>query len=90
MSHDPSEILVLSDWVYHIENGKIIAEGKAETFFENQNTILITGTVLKIAPNENGFTVFLKIQDSTMVVELSDEKGKALQIGDTIELGSSR
>lgn len=90
VSHDPTEIMILSDFVYHIENGKIIAEGKAETLFENQNTILTTGTVLEITPNENGFAVHLKIQDSTLVIELSDEKGKALQIGDTIELGPRR
>lgn len=89
VSHDPNEIIALSDWVYHIENGKIIGEGEAASFFKKELSALARGKIVKITPNTQGFLVTLDIQDKTLEVQLSKEKGKDLQVGDSIEIGQS-
>ncbi|MEL6974430.1 MAG: ATP-binding cassette domain-containing protein [Bacteroidota bacterium] len=89
VSHDPNEIMALSDWVYHIDYGKIIKEGKADKFFQIQGTTLVTGTVLKIESHKKGYNVLLEIQDKTLEIHLSEEKGKALKVGDIIEMGQN-
>lgn len=90
VSHDPNEIMALSDWVYHIENGKIVKEGKVDKFFQNQDDTLITGTVLKIESHDKGYNVVLEIQNKSLEIRLSEEKGKTLKVGDKIEMSQNK
>ncbi|MEM6895037.1 MAG: ATP-binding cassette domain-containing protein [Bacteroidota bacterium] len=90
VSHDPNEIMALSDWVYHIDNGKIVKEGKVDKFFQNQDDTLITGTVLKIESHDKGYNVALEIQNTSLEIHLSEEKGKTLKVGDKIEMSQNK
>ena len=87
ISHDVGEIVKLSDYVYHLEAGKVIAQGKPETLFTGQSIsgkFKFTGEVLKLEQEEIVSVLSILIHTQVVKVVVSHEEAEKLQPGDHV------
>jgi len=87
ISHDVGEIVKLSDYVYHLEAGKLIAQGKPETLFMGQSIsgkFKFTGEVLLIQHEEIVSVLSILINTQVVKVVVSHEEAAKLQPGNHV------
>jgi len=87
ISHDVGEIVKLSDYVYHLEAGKLIAHGKPETLFMGQSIsgkFKFTGEVLVIQHEEIVSVLSILINTQVVKVVVSHEEATKLQPGNHV------
>lgn len=91
VSHDIGEIHRLSDWVYEINNGKIIREGSPSGIFENDTLsgkFKLTGEVLKIEKQDVIYVVSVLIQNNVTRVIAEASEVEDLKPGDHVVVAS--
>ncbi len=87
ISHDVSEIVKLSDYVYQLDSGKIIAKGTPEELFMGQSIsgkFKFTGEILKIQFEETISVLSILVNTQLVKVVVSHEEAASLQPGDQV------
>ena len=90
VTHDISEILRLSDYVYSIDNGRIINQGKPQELFTGEKVsgkFQFTGEVLKMEPQDFLFIVHVLVGKDVIKVVM-DRQAEELKIGDKVLVAS--
>ncbi len=91
ISHDIGEIVKLSDWVFNLQNGKIIHQGTPTKVFINQEIsgkFRFTGEVLEIEQQEVVFIVTVLIQNNVVKVIAEESEVVSLEVGDKVVVAS--
>lgn len=91
ISHDIAEVIKLSDWVFKLEKGKIVKQGKPLDIFLNkelEGKFKLFGEVLNIEHKVDDFTVSVLIQNTVVPVKVPFNEGKSLFIGDKVIVAS--
>lgn len=91
ISHDPSEIIRLSDKIYEIDEGKIIRQDVPSSFFTKATVdakFRVTGEILSLV--EQDFLVIINVLVGSEVVKVvaDDAEAKDLKIGDRVLIAS--
>lgn len=87
ISHDVSEIVKLSDYVYQLDSGKIIAQGTPEELFMGQSIsgkFKFTGEILKIQFEEIVSVLSILVHTQLVKVVVSHAEAASLQPGDQV------
>ncbi len=84
VSHDVNEVVVMSDYVYIIENGSIIKHGKPNDIFNNQSFQMI-GKIIKIENNE----ATVLINNVLTKIPLDNLAQNSLKVNDEILMKSN-
>ena len=87
ISHDVGEIVKLADYVFQLEDGKILKQGTPETLFIDQKLsgkFKFTGEVLKIQQEEIISIVTVRIHTDVVKVVVQHEEASALKTGDQV------
>lgn len=91
VSHDIGEIHKLSDWVYMLENGRIIKQGTPTDLFLNKKIsgkFKFTGEVVKIEPQDVVCVVTVLIQTQLVKIIAQESELENLNIGDKVGVAS--
>lgn len=87
ISHDVGEIVKMSDYVYHLDAGKIIAQGTPEELFMGQSIsgkFKFTGEILKIQVEEIVGILSILVHTQLVKVVVGLEEAASLQPGDQV------
>ncbi len=87
VTHDMAEIFKLAKKIFLLDKGKIVKQGAPHEVFSHQDIsgkYRITGTVLKIDPNDVVFVVSVLIGSQIIKVIATAEERKGLKIGDKV------
>ncbi|HSZ71191.1 MAG TPA: ATP-binding cassette domain-containing protein [Cytophagaceae bacterium] len=87
ISHDPSEIYRLSDYVIEMDLGKIIRQGTPSEVFQHKEIsgkIQLTGEVLDVIANDIVYVVKVIVGNNLMNVVITKEEALQLQSGDKV------
>lgn len=87
VSHDVGEIVKLTDYVYQLEEGKILKQGTPEAIFIDQSLsgkFKFIGEVLKIQQEEIISVVTVRIHTDVVKVVVQHEEASNLTIGDKV------
>ncbi|MFK8101310.1 MAG: sulfate/molybdate ABC transporter ATP-binding protein [Saprospiraceae bacterium] len=91
ISHDLGEIFKLSDRVYQLKNGQIIAQGTPDEIFIQQKVsgkFKFTGEVLKIEKEEIVYVVTALVHTNVVKVIAQANEVEDLKVGDKVMLVS--
>ncbi|MDX1830376.1 MAG: ATP-binding cassette domain-containing protein [Lutibacter sp.] len=91
ISHDISEILRMSDYLFELECGKIIRQGKPSELFKFQNLnakFQFTGDLVAIEKQDFLYILTIKIGKDIVKVIADETEGVNLVIGDKILVAS--
>lgn len=91
VSHDPGEIMKLSDRVIVLEKGKIIKQGMPDEIFTNKKIsgkFKFIGEVLKIESHDVIHIVSVLIQNNVVKVIADKSEVQTLNIGDKVMVAS--
>ncbi|AWW32193.1 ABC transporter ATP-binding protein [Echinicola strongylocentroti] len=91
VSHDPGEILKLSDQVIELDNGKITKICSPQLFFGTGLTsakFQFSGEVIRLYEEDVVYIVHVKIGNEMVKVVSDLEEARALRIGDKVLVGS--
>ena len=87
VTHDMAEIFKLAKKIFLLDKGKIIEQGAPHEIFSHENIsgkYRITGTVLKIDPNDVVYVVSVLIGNQIIKVIATAEERKDLKPGDKV------
>ena len=87
ISHDVGEIVKLSNYVYHLEAGKISAQGTPESVFMGQSIsgkFKFTGEVLQLEKEEIVSVLSILIHTQVVKVVISHEEASRLSPGNRV------
>lgn len=91
ISHDISEILRMSDYLFELEAGKIIRQGKPSELFQFQNLnakFQFTGDLVAIEKQDFLYILTIRIGKDIVKVIADETEGTNLAIGDKILVAS--
>lgn len=91
ISHDISEILRMSDYLFELESGKIIRQGKPSELFQFQNLnakFQFTGDLVAIEKQDFLYILTIRIGKDIVKVIADETEGTNLAIGDKILVAS--
>lgn len=91
VSHDPGEVIRLSDRVIIMENGQISRSGSPEEVFINQGLsgkIQLSGEILSIRKQEVVYIVTVLVQANTIQVVAMEEEIRDLAVGDSVMIAA--
>lgn len=91
VSHDVGEIIKMSHWVYELDQGKILRQGKPKEILGKHNLsgkFRFSGTVLDITQDEVVYVVTVLIQNELVKVIAQESEVVDLNIGDTVIVAS--
>lgn len=91
ISHDISEILRMSDYLFELESGKIIRQGKPSELFKFQNLnakFQFTGDLVAMEKQDFLYILTIKIGKDIVKVIADETEGTNLVIGDKILVAS--
>ncbi len=91
ISHDVSEIIKMSDYLFEIDNGSIINQGEpTEVFTKNKGfaKFQFTGEVIKMVKQDFIFIITVLIGKDLVKVVVDDDEAKKLRVGDKVLIAS--
>lgn len=91
ISHDVSEILKMSDYLFEIDHGKIINQGiPTEVFTQNKGfaKFQLTGEVMNIVKQDFIYIITVLIGKDLVKVVADDNEAKKLMVGDKVLIAS--
>jgi len=91
ISHDIGEIHKLADWVFELDKGQIVRQGKPSEIFTNQKVsgkFKFTGEILHIEKQEVVYIVTVLIQNEIVKVIALEQEIANLEVGDKIIVAS--
>ncbi len=88
VSHEPNEILRLSDTVYVIEQGRLLNTCSPQALFPDSVTqsLSCTGTILSLFEEEGRVKVKLSIQGQTVSHRVEKEKARNWSVGQDVQV----
>ena len=92
VSHDIGEIHKLSDWVFELQNGQVIRQGRPTDVFVHDNisgNFKFTGEVLKIEKQDVVYVLTVLVQNEVVKVIAQDADVIDLQVGDKVVVASN-
>lgn len=87
VSHEPSEIYRLSDWVAELHLGQLVRQGAPDEIFHHQEItgkIQLVGEVLEILPNDIVFIAKVISGNRILKVVVTGEEAAVLKAGDKV------
>ncbi len=91
ISHDVSEIIKMSDYLFEIDQGRIINQGEpTEVFTKNKGfaKFQFTGEVIKMVKQDFIFIITVLIGKDLVKVVVDDDEAKRLRVGDKVLIAS--
>lgn len=91
ISHDVSEIIKMSDYLYEIDHGKIINQAIPLEFFTKNKSLAkfqFMGEVIKLVHQDFIYIITVLIGKDLVKVVADTEEAKKLQIGDKVIIAS--
>ncbi len=91
VSHEPQEVIKLSDIVIHIENGKVLKVGKPIEIFKNKEIsakFSFFGYVVDIKKVDILYLAIINIGTDIVEVALTEDDIKEIKIGDRVLVAS--
>jgi len=91
VSHEPQEVIKLSDIVIHIDNGKIINIGNPKDIFMKKNIsakFSFIGYVIDIIKVDILYLAFINVGTDIVEVAITEEDYKNIKIGDKVLVAS--
>ncbi len=85
VSHDAAEIMKMSDKVFYIEKGEIIAEGTAKDILNQQNNLELIGEIVAI----NKQTLNIRVGTVMIKINTNKKQIRSLAIGDKIVINAN-
>jgi molybdate transport system ATP-binding protein len=92
VSHDPAEIQRLSDQVVHIDQGKIVRQGKPSDLVAPAQAgpkLELRGEVIKVEKIDGGVNVLVMVGDNHILAFVNDEDGLEVRLGDAVLVSTS-
>ncbi len=88
VSHEPNEILRLSDTVYVIEQGRLVNTCAPKELFADMamQSLSCTGTILSLFEEGGRVTVKMSIQDQTVLHRVEKEKARDWSVGQDVQI----
>ena len=82
VSHDKAEIIKLSDQVYKIDKGQIVASGSADEMFSDSNNVSFSAQVVEII----GTDIFVLLNSEKIKLPQSYYNQNQIKVGDTLQV----
>jgi molybdate transport system ATP-binding protein len=91
VSHDPGEVIKLSDKIFVLENGKIIKEGKPIDVFTTKKVsgkFQFSGQVIQIEKQDVIYILTILIEGSLVKIVAEEAETKGINVGDKVLVAS--
>lgn len=91
VSHDPSEILKMSDRVFELKNGKITRQATPVDFFREtlrSARVSFSGEVIRLVQEGRAVVATLRVNGEELQVPLDETQAEGLKPGDRIEVAT--
>ncbi len=91
ISHDVSEIIKMSDYLFEIDHGQIINQGVPTEFFTKNKGFAkfqFTGEVIKMVKQDFIFIITVLIGKDLVKVVVDDDEAKKLKVSDKVLIAS--
>jgi molybdate transport system ATP-binding protein len=92
VSHDPSEIFRLCDFVYKIDGGRVVSKGTPSDLFlkgKISSGFRFAGEILKIERFEMLYFLTVAIGETVVNVTVSEGEIEGLRVGDRVQVVSN-
>jgi molybdate transport system ATP-binding protein len=91
ISHDPSELYRLSDFIFEMDFGKIVRQGTPAEIFrykEISGKVQLMGEILEVVQNDIVFIVKIISGNNLIKVMVTKQEASELQVGDKVLITS--
>ena len=91
VSHDPGEVIKMSDKIFVLENGRIIKEGKPIDIFTTKKVsgkFQFSGQVIRIEKQDVIYILTILIEGSLVKIVAEETETKGINVGDKVLVAS--
>lgn len=91
VSHDPGEVIKMSDKIFIVENGRIIKEGKPIDVFTTKKVsgkFQFSGQVIQIEKQDVIYILTILIEGSLVKIVAAETETKGINVGDKVLVAS--